>query len=184
MPETFASFSRAPGFSVYLLKSNSTSEMLTIRPRCVSRVSRIMFNCCSSRWRSSAFSDSARCASATARSASDRAACCCAIAAASAASAAALLCGESGLLVGLLLCLGALTTLSLQAGGSALSGELLLLNLLERDDASVFRHLRGFTSVRLAALTILVLAVEKVFGILQANRGLLQCVRSVALGPI
>src|SRR2546426_550342 len=55
MPETLASFSRAPGFSVYLLKSNSTSDMFTIRPRADSWVSRIMFNCWRSRCRAVPF---------------------------------------------------------------------------------------------------------------------------------
>ncbi len=32
MPLTFASFSRAPGFSVYLPESKSTSDILTISP--------------------------------------------------------------------------------------------------------------------------------------------------------
>ena len=52
IPPSLASFSLAPGFKVYLLKSNSTSEMLTIRPRAVSRVSRIRFNCWRRRSRS------------------------------------------------------------------------------------------------------------------------------------
>ena len=45
-----------PACSVCCAVSNSTSDMLTIRPRAVSRVSRMMFNCCCSRSRSSAFS--------------------------------------------------------------------------------------------------------------------------------
>lgn len=39
MPAILASFSRAPGRSVALLKSNSTSDRFTISPRAVSRVS-------------------------------------------------------------------------------------------------------------------------------------------------
>ena len=38
MPDIFASFSRAPGFSVYFAVSNNTSLMLTISPLAVSRV--------------------------------------------------------------------------------------------------------------------------------------------------
>ena len=44
IPATRASFSRATGRSVYFAVSNRTSDMFTIRPRAVSRVSRIMLN--------------------------------------------------------------------------------------------------------------------------------------------
>src|ERR1017187_5771941 len=45
MPATLESFSRAPGSNVYLPVSNSTSDILTISPRAVSRVCRMVFNC-------------------------------------------------------------------------------------------------------------------------------------------
>src|SRR5712664_3845586 len=45
MPEILASFSRASGRSVNLPESKSTSDILTTRPRAVSRVSRIKLNC-------------------------------------------------------------------------------------------------------------------------------------------
>ena len=59
MPEILASFSRAAGRSVYLLKSNRTSDIFTIKPRAVSRVSRIRLNCRSNCWRSCCCASSA-----------------------------------------------------------------------------------------------------------------------------
>ena len=44
IPATRASFSRATGRSVYFAVSNRTSDMFTMRPLAVSRVSRIMLN--------------------------------------------------------------------------------------------------------------------------------------------
>src|SRR5258708_11919828 len=53
MPDILASFSRASGRSVYLPESKSTSDILTTRPRAVSRVSRVRLNCWRRRARSS-----------------------------------------------------------------------------------------------------------------------------------
>ena len=58
MPATLASFSRAAGRSENLPVSKRTSDMLTIKPRAVSRVCRTVLNCRSSSTRNSAFSAS------------------------------------------------------------------------------------------------------------------------------
>jgi hypothetical protein len=46
MPVTLDSFSRAPDFNVYWAVSNSTPDMLAMRPRALSRVWSTEFNCC------------------------------------------------------------------------------------------------------------------------------------------
>ena len=61
IPATLESFSRAPGFNVYLPVSNKTSDMLTINPRALSRVCRMAFNCKDNRARIAALSFSATC---------------------------------------------------------------------------------------------------------------------------
>ena len=90
MPATRASFSRAPGLSVALPVSNSTSDTLTIRPRAVSRVSRTTLSCSRRRSRSASLSCSACAAAACACCACSRACCASASAASFAASAFAL----------------------------------------------------------------------------------------------